>query len=132
GITEDYTVGWADVTDYFLTNNISGAWAGSFFANMDRYNELPDHLKELLKLTMDSSHYYRQWWYWGGEASLRVNGTKMKLTSIPDEEWVSVEAAAVRFWDEIASESETKAKVVNIFKKYNADMLKAGRPYRYG
>ena len=27
GITEDYTVGWADVTDYFLTNNISGAWA---------------------------------------------------------------------------------------------------------
>ncbi|MEE3124591.1 MAG: C4-dicarboxylate ABC transporter, partial [SAR324 cluster bacterium] len=60
------------------------------------------------------------------------NGTKMKLTSIPDEEWANVEAAAVRFWDEIASESETKAKVVNIFKKYNADMLKAGRPYRYG
>jgi len=24
GITEDYTVGWANVTDYFLTNNISG------------------------------------------------------------------------------------------------------------
>ena len=78
GITEDYTVGWADVTNYFLTNNISGAWAGSFFANMDRYNELPDHLKELLKLTMDSSHYYRQWWYWGGEASLRTKGTKME------------------------------------------------------
>jgi hypothetical protein len=33
GITEDYTVGWADVTDYFLTNNISGAWIGSWFAN---------------------------------------------------------------------------------------------------
>ena len=25
GITEDYTVGWADVTDYYLTNPISGA-----------------------------------------------------------------------------------------------------------
>ena len=132
GITEDYTVGWADVTNYFLTNNISGAWAGSFFANMDRYNELPDHLKELLKLTMDSSHYYRQWWYWGGEAHLRTQGTKLKLTSIPDEEWAQVEAAAVKFWDEIASESETKAKVVQIFKDYNATMEKAGRPYRYG
>jgi len=131
GITEDYTVGWADVTNYFLTNNISGAWAGSFFANMDRYNELPAHLQELLKLTLDSSHY-RQWWYWGGEASLRVNGTKMKLTSIPDEEWATVEAAAVKFWDGVASESATKAKVVEIFKKYNEDMLKAGRPYRYG
>ncbi len=132
GITEDYTVGWADVTDYFLTNNISGAWAGSFFANMDSYNKLPDNLKELLQLMMDSSHYYRQWWYWGGEASLRVNGTKMKLTSIPDEEWAQVEAAAVKFWEEIASESPTKRKVVNIFKQYNADMQKAGRPYRYG
>ena len=62
---------------------------------------------------------------------MRVHGTKMKLTSIPDEEWAQVEAAAVKFWDEIASESETKAKVVEIFRKYNADMQKAGRPYRY-
>jgi TRAP-type mannitol/chloroaromatic compound transport system substrate-binding protein len=99
---------------------------------MDRYNELPDNLKELLQLAMDSSHYYRQWWYWGGEAALRVNGTKLKLTSIPDEEWATVESAAVKFWDEIAAESPTKAKVVNIFKQYNSDMVKAGRPYRYG
>ncbi|WP_166267997.1 TRAP transporter substrate-binding protein [Marinobacter caseinilyticus] len=132
GITEDYTVGWADVTNYFLTNNISGAWAGSFFANMDRYNELPAHLKELLKLTMDSSHYYRQWWYWGGEAELRVRGSKMQLTTIPDKEWDEVERAALKFWDEIAAESATKAKVVKILKHYNETMVKAGRPYRYG
>ncbi len=131
GITEDYTVGWADVTDYFLTNNISGAWIGSFYANMDRWNELPEHLRTMLQLAMDSSHYYRQWWYWGGEAALRVNGTKMKLTSIPDDEWATVEAAARKFWDEIAAESETKAKVVQIFKDYNDVMEKAGRPYRY-
>ncbi|MDA7987329.1 MAG: TRAP transporter substrate-binding protein [Alphaproteobacteria bacterium] len=132
GITEDYTVGWADVTNYFLTNNISGAWAGSFFANMDRWHELPAHLQELLRLTMDSSHYYRQWWYWGGEAELRTTGTKLQLTSIPDDEWATVESAARVFWDEIASESETKARVVSILKEYNATMEKAGRPYRYG
>ncbi len=131
GITEDYTVGWADVTNYFLTNNISGAWAGSFFANMDRWNELPENLQELLRMTMDQSHYYRQWWYWGGEADLRVNGTKMQLTTIPDAEWKTVEDAALVFWDEIASESPTKARVVEILKRYNADMVKAGRPYRY-
>jgi len=132
GITEDYTVGWADVTNYFLTNNISGAWIGHFFANADRWNEVPDRLKALLKVCFEQSHYYRQWWYWGGEARLRVHGTKMELTSIPDAEWDQVEAAAQAFWDEIAAESETKAKVVEIFKQYNADMAKAGRPYRYG
>ncbi|RMH47812.1 MAG: twin-arginine translocation signal domain-containing protein [Alphaproteobacteria bacterium] len=132
GITEDYTVGWADVTDYFLTNNISGAWIGHFFANMDRWNELPDHLKDLMQVCFDASHYYRQWWYWGGEAALRVNGDKMKLTTIPAEEWAQVEAAAVEFWDEIAAESETKAKVVAKIKEYNEVMQKAGPPYRYG
>ncbi len=131
GITEDYTVGWADATNYFLTNNISGAWSGSFFANNDSWNALPEHLKELWKLCMDSSHYYRQHWYWGGEAKLRTEGTKMELTSIPDEEWAIVEAEAHKFWDEVAETSDRTKKVVDIFKKYNDTMSKAGRPYRY-
>ncbi len=132
GITEDYTVGWANVTNYFLTNNISGAWIGHFFANMDRWNELPPHLQTMLKIAMDSSHYYRQHWYWAGEASLRVEETKLQLTTIPDAEWAQVETEAQSFWDEIAAESETKAKVVEAIKKYNDTMTKAGRPYRYG
>ncbi|WP_245956946.1 TRAP transporter substrate-binding protein [Aestuariispira insulae] len=131
GITEDYTVGWADVTNYFLTNNISGAWCGSFFANEDRWNEVPEHLKTLFKLCMDSSHYYRQHWYWGGEAQLRTQGTKMKLTSIPDEEWKTVEDEAMKFWDEIAEQSDRSARVVKILKEYQATMAKAGKPYRY-
>ncbi|MGA0541774.1 TRAP transporter substrate-binding protein [Neotabrizicola sp. VNH66] len=131
GITEDYTSGWADGAPYFLSNNISGAWIGHFFANADRWAEVPDHLKELMRVVFDQSHYYRQWWYWGGEADLRVNGPKMKLTSIPDAEWATVETAAHAFWDEIGAESELKAKVVEIFKKYNDTMTKAGRPYRY-
>ena len=131
GITEDYTVGWADVTDYFLTNNISGAWCGSFFANQEKYDALPDHLKTLLKLAMDSSHYYRQHWYWGGEAALRVNGDKLKLTTIPEEEWSRVEEEARKFWDEIAGTSPRTAKVVEIIKTYNDVMKNAGKPYRY-
>ncbi len=130
GITEDYTVGWADVTNYFLTNNISGAWIGSYFANTERWNELPEHLKTLFKVCMDSSHYYRQYWYWGGEAYLRVKGTKLKLTTIPDEEWKIVEAEAQKFWDEIAATSPRAAKIVQIFKEYNATMEAAGPPYR--
>ena len=132
GITEDYTVGWADVTNYFLTNNISGAWIGHFFANQERWNEVPEDLQLLFRTCADQSHYRRQYWYWGGEADLRVNGTKLELTTIPDAEWEQVEMAAAEFWDEIAAESEVKARVVEIFKQYNADMLAAGRPYRYG
>jgi len=130
GITEDYTVGWANVTKYFLTNNISGAWIGSYFANTERWNEVPEHLKTLFRLCMDSSHYYRQWWYWGGEAHLRTKGDKLELTSIPDAEWQTVEDEAAKFWDEIAAETPRSAKVVKILKEYNAVMRKAGPPYR--
>jgi TRAP-type mannitol/chloroaromatic compound transport system substrate-binding protein len=131
GITEVYTVGWSNVTKYFLTNNISGAWIGHFFANMDRWNELPPNLQTMLQVAFDSSHMYRQHWYWAGEADLRVNGGKLELTTIPDAEWKTVEDAAVKFWDEIAAESEIKAKVVGIIKQYNELMHKAGVPYRY-
>lgn len=131
GITEAYTVGWANATKYFLTNNISGAWIGSFVANSKSWAKVPPHLQELFKLCMDSSHYYRQYWYWAGEANLRVNGGKLKLTTIPESEWKSVEDGALKFWDEIVAKGTPRQKeVVKIFRDYNAMMEKAGSPYR--
>jgi TRAP-type mannitol/chloroaromatic compound transport system substrate-binding protein len=132
GITEVYTVGWADVTKYYLTNPVSGAWAGSYFANSEKWNAVPEHLKALFKLSMDSSHYYRLHWYWWGEAHYRTTGGKLELTTIPADQWKTVEQAALKFWDEIAAQSETNAKVVQILKDYVATMEKAGTPYRYG
>ena len=125
GITEDYTVGWADVTDYFLTNNISGAWIGSFFVNEKRWADLPAHLKQIVMSGLEGSHFYRNQWYWGGEAKLRATGTKLKVQSIPAEEWHQVEQAALTFWDEIAQEGELAQKVVNIFKEYDVVRGKA-------
>jgi len=131
GITEDYTVGWADVTKYYLTNNISGAWIGSYFANTEKWEAVPEHLKTLFRLCMDSSHYYRQHWYWWGEAFYRTTGGKLQLTTIPDAEWKTVENEAHKFWDEIAAKSPRNAKVVQILKDYAVTMDKAGPPYRY-
>jgi TRAP-type mannitol/chloroaromatic compound transport system substrate-binding protein len=132
GITEDYTVGWADVTDYFLTNNISGAWIGSFFVNEKSWSDLPDHLKTLVLACIESGHFYRNQWYFGGEARLRATGTKLKVESIPASEWREVEEAASKFWDDIAETGETAAQVVQIFKDYDAIRQKAGGLYTCG
>jgi TRAP-type mannitol/chloroaromatic compound transport system substrate-binding protein len=131
GATEIHSVGWSNVMRYYLTNNINGAWIGSYFANSERWNELPDHLKTLFQLSMDSSHYYRQHWYWWGEAHYRTGGGKLELTTIPEEEWRTVQNEAQAFWDEIAAEGERKARVVQILKDYSAIMDRAGPPYRY-
>ncbi|MDD9724096.1 TRAP transporter substrate-binding protein [Roseovarius sp. SK2] len=131
GITEDYTVGWADVTDYFLTNNISGAWIGSWFANQERWAELPDHLKSVVMAGVEAGHTYRNQWYWGGEAALRANGDKLELRSVPASEWAEVENAAKEFWDEVAQEGEVHEKIVGIFREYNSVINQAGAPYNF-
>ncbi|HEY5598756.1 MAG TPA: C4-dicarboxylate ABC transporter, partial [Kiloniellales bacterium] len=66
-----------------------------------------------------------------GEARLRTQGTKLELTTIPNEEWKTVEAEAQKYWDELAAASPRSAKVIQIFKDYTALMEKAGPPYRY-
>ncbi len=131
GFTEAYEVGWADVCNYALLNNVTGAWFGSYFANSKSWAKVPPHLQEIFKLSMDSSHYYRQVWYWGGEAKLRVEGKKMELTTIPAKEWDKVVKDSEEYWDEISSSSPRAAKVVQIFKDYSKVMEKVGVPYRY-
>ncbi|WP_319529935.1 substrate-binding domain-containing protein [uncultured Cohaesibacter sp.] len=131
GFTEAYEVGWADVCNYALLNNVTGAWCGSYFVNSESWAKVPPHLQELYKITIDQSHYYRQVWYWGGEANLRVHGDKMELTTIPAAEWDTVVKDAEEFWEELASKNERARKVIDIFKEYNQVMEKAGVPYRY-
>jgi len=130
GFTEAYEVGWADVCNYALTNSVTGAWFGSYFANTESWNKVPPHLQQLFRSTIDQSHYYRQVWYWGGEAKLRVEGEKLELTQLPDEEWDQVVADAAQFWDDIAGQSDRTARVVQIFKDYAAVQEAAGYPYR--
>jgi len=130
GYTETQTVGWAEVTKYYLTNPISGGWEGSWFVNTKSWEKVPPHLQQLYRLAIDKSHYFRLHWYWWGEAHYRVNG-KLQLTTIPAAEWAQVEKAAIAFWDETAKKSPRCAKVVQIIKEYNEIMVKAGPPYRY-
>lgn len=130
GFTEAYEVGWADICNYALTNSVTGAWFGSYFANTESWNKVPPHLQELFRITIDQSHYYRAVWYWGGEAKLRVEGEKMELTSIPADEWAQVVSDAAGFWDEIAASSDRAGRVVEAFKTYSDTMEKAGYPYR--
>ena len=81
-------------------------------------------------MSIKGSHYYRQVWYWVGEADLRVNGKKMELTSLPANEWAGVVEDFKAFLDETSKISPRSAKVIDSFKLYAATMDKAGYPYR--
>ncbi len=130
GFTEAYEVGWADICKYALTNAVTGAWFGSYFANSKSWEKLSPKLQALYRMSINDSHYYRQVWYWGGEADLRVNGKKMELTSLPANEWSKVVEDSKEFWDDTSKISPRAKKVVDAFKLYAQTMEKAGYPYR--
>ena len=130
GYTETSTVGWAEVTKYFLTNPFCGGWIGSWFVNTKAWEKVPPHLQQLLKLAIDKSNYYRLHWYFWGEANYRVSG-KLQLTTLPEADMKIIEKEANKFWDEYAKRSPRCAKVVQILRDYSANMVKAGPPYRY-
>lgn len=130
GFTEMYAMGWADICKYALSNSITGAWFGSYYVNTPSWEQVPPHLQQLYRTTIDQSHHYRILWYWGGEARLRVHGEKMEQTALPPDEWNQVIEGGKEFWDEVAAESPRAARVVEIFKEYASDMEKAGYPYR--
>ena len=88
-----------------LSNAVTGAWFGSYFANTKSWDKLPPKLQELYRISIDQSHYYRQVWYWGGEADLRVNGKKMEITGLPADEWSGVVEDSKEFWAETAQRS---------------------------
>ena len=54
----------------------------------------------------------------------------MELTSLPADEWSGVVKDGGKFWDDVASQSPRRAKVVDAFKLYADTMDKAGYPYR--
>ena len=130
GFTEAYEVGWADVCKYALTNSVTGAWFGSYFANTASWAKVPPHLQQLFLTTIDQSHYYRNVWYWGGEAKLRVEGEKMELTRFRRRNGPRSSPTPTAFWDEVAACRPRAGRVVEIFKEYAATMEKAGYPYR--
>ena len=54
------------------------------------------------------------------------------MQSIPREEWNQVEQAAAKFWAEVAETGEVAAKVVQIFKDYDAVRQSAKGIYTCG
>ena len=135
GITEDYTVGWADVTNYFLTNNISGAWIGSFLANTEK-----------LERGARASPGPCSSCAWTAPTTTGSTGTGAARRSFaprarswssppsPTEEWKRrsrPKCLQVLGRDRVQERQRAAKRGRRSSAKYNETMAKAGRPYRY-
>ena len=132
GITEDYTVGWADVCKYYLTNPISGGWAGGWFVNTKAWEKVPAHLQQLFKLTIEKSHYLRLHWYWWGEAQLPGQGRQDAAHDHPRERVGAGREGGPEVLGRVCSQERPGTpRWCRSSRTTTTLMYKAGPPYRY-
>ncbi len=128
GFTEAYEVGWADVCKYALDQLRDRRLVRLLLRQHRSWNKVPPHLQQLFRTTIDQSHYYRDVWYWGGEAKLRVEGKKMELTSLPPEEWAQVITDCQAFWDEVAASQPARRHASSRLQEIRRDHGKGRLP----
>ena len=81
-------------------------------------------------MCIDSSHYYRLHWYWAGEGEV-PHRRHARADDHPGRGVEEGRGCGPQALGRVAAQSPRNAKVVEILKQYNADMVKAGAPYRY-
>ena len=110
-----------EVADYYTMPPLSAYAGGEFIVNMDKWNELPADLQEILLVAgkRASTQFATQAAY-GEDEALRkmVQEFGVTVTSFPDEDVETLRGISVGVWDSLAEMSEYNAQVVEITKEY--------------
>lgn len=129
--TELYTIGWAVPCKYVISQPFAGTWLGSWLASTESWDNLPPDLKQLLLLTLNAAHYYRNTWYYNGEVEYRVRGGEMEVVVWSDEDWQKILDLVPPYYEKVAARNPTAARAIEIIKEYHKDLEAAGPPYRW-
>ena len=129
--TELYTIGWAEPCKYVISQPFAGTWMGSWLASTESWEALTPDLKQLLLLTLDAAHYYRNNWYYNGEVEYRVRGGEMEVVVWSDEDWQKILDLVPPYYEKVAARNPTAARAIEIIKEYHKDLDAAGPPFRW-
>jgi TRAP-type mannitol/chloroaromatic compound transport system substrate-binding protein len=119
GSTETSANSWHEVYPYFLNNPpISGNAYTHFIINRDFFDSLPPDLQALMDASLKIKNYNTILFYYENEPKTRG---LFELTELPEEDIQELKEFSWARWDtEIAPKNPQVAKLVQIFKDYNA------------
>jgi TRAP-type mannitol/chloroaromatic compound transport system substrate-binding protein len=114
-------LGFHEVTDYLLYPPISGVTASDMFVNMDRWNELPDDLKEIINLAEQAyTPLFSEWAVLESDRAARalLDAGELKASSMSPEEQTKMMKVSLQKMEEIASKDPVATQVFNIYTDY--------------
>ena len=123
GAKEAVANSWYEVYPYFLTNRIAGCTLTRWMVNKDAFEKLPQDLQDLMELGIRAGALRAILYYYDDEPKQR---RKFKMTTMPAADWAKIKESMDKHMDEIAKTSERAAKLVKIFREYNAEVQELG------
>ena len=109
-----------EISKYVTLDMDMGALACVFWLNKDRWNELPDHLKEVVQSVVDdhprfvTDLVYRLF----DETLEQVNQRRIEITNFPKSERQKLLAAAPDVWEEWAKRTNNYEKAKAVLSEY--------------
>ena len=110
-----------DVAKYYTMPPVCSFAGGEFIINMDKWNELPEDLQEILLVAGQraSTQFATQFAYGDADAfRIMQQDYGVEITCFSEEDVEALREVAVGVWDGLAQMSEYNAEVVEITKEY--------------
>ena len=102
-----------------LSNRISGCTLTHWIINEKKWQKMPEDLQNILSLGLKAGALRAVLYYYDDEPRNRKH---FKMTTLSDADWAKIQASQDRRYEEIAKISERTAKLVQIYRDYNAEV----------
>ncbi|UCC61203.1 MAG: TRAP transporter substrate-binding protein DctP [Dehalococcoidia bacterium] len=109
-----------EVAKYFTMPPLSAYASGEFFVNMDKWNELPEDLQEILTVAAQraSTGFATYFAYEDAEALRTFADAGVEINYFSEEDQETLREASVAVWDQLAQQDEYTERIVDITKEY--------------
>jgi len=109
-----------EVAKYYTMPPLSAYGCGEFIVNMDKWNELPNDLQEILTVAAQraSTGFATYFAYEDAEALNTFAEAGVEINTFSDEDIATLREISIGVWDGLAQMSDYNAEVIEITKEY--------------
>lgn len=119
------SMGFYDISKYHLRPCLNIAGTDIWLVNKKALGELPEDIQKILLATLDEHFFLRtnQYIYLEDKTLMEVEKEKgVKVLTMPPKEYVKMQNAAMKIWDDVAKKGPACAKAVQMLKDFNKSL----------
>jgi TRAP-type mannitol/chloroaromatic compound transport system substrate-binding protein len=119
------SMGFYELNKYHLRPALNIAATDIWLVNQKALNTLPEDIQKILLTTLDEHFFLRtnQYIYLEDKTLAKIQKERgVELITLPQEDYVKMQKAAVKIWDDVAEKDPQCAKAVQMLREFNASL----------